>query len=152
VKKISKSADETVSLGREFAEHLKSGDVIGLKGDLGCGKTQFVKGICSYFRVEDDVNSPTFIIANQYEGTQPDNGNKVKINHLDLYRLKKASEIESLGVDNYFYGESITLIEWSELMEEYLGKELKTISFEHGGEHSGEHGDEESERSIYLPE
>jgi tRNA threonylcarbamoyladenosine biosynthesis protein TsaE len=145
-KQISKSADKTVALGREFAAHLKSGDVIGLKGDLGSGKTQFVKGICSYFGIDDDVNSPTFIIANQYQGTNPAGGEMIKINHLDLYRLKKASDIESLGMDNYFDGESITLIEWSEMMEEYLGKELKTISFKHG-----EYGEDENDRIITLP-
>lgn len=143
-KTVARSADETVALGREFAKHLKPGEVLGLKGDLGSGKTQFVKGICSYFGIDDDVNSPTFIIANQYEGTKPETGDRIRINHLDLYRLKKATEIESLGMDNYFDGESITLIEWSELMEEYLGEELKTVSFEHGNE--------ESDRIIYLPE
>lgn len=149
-KQVSKSADETVALGREFAAHLKSGDVIGLKGDLGSGKTQFVKGICSYFGIDDDVNSPTFIIANQYQGTNPERGEMIKINHLDLYRLKKASDIESLGMDNYFDGESITLIEWSEMMEEYLGKELKTVSFKYGKH--GEHGEDENDRIITFPE
>ena len=144
IKTVSRSADETVSLGREFAKHLKGGDIIGLKGELGSGKTQFVKGICSYFGIDDDVNSPTFIIANQYEGTYPESSEKVKINHLDLYRLKKISEIESLGTDNYFEGDSISLIEWSELMEEYLGTELRTVAFEHSSD--------ENERIITLPE
>lgn len=150
IKNVSRSADETVSLGREFAKHLKNGNVIGLKGELGSGKTQFVKGICSYFGIEDDVNSPTFIIANQYEGINPESNEKVKINHLDLYRLKKSKEIESLGMDNYFDGESITLIEWSELMEEYIGRKLRTVSFIHGEQ--GEDGNDGAERIIMLPE
>ena len=71
-------------------------------------------------------------------------GGKQLINHLDLYRLNKAVEIDSLGMDNYFDGKSITLIEWSELMEDYLGRELRTVRFEHG--------EDEEKRFITLPE
>ncbi|MCB0724002.1 MAG: tRNA (adenosine(37)-N6)-threonylcarbamoyltransferase complex ATPase subunit type 1 TsaE [Ignavibacteriae bacterium] len=141
---LSGSAEETTALGKEFATQLKAGEIIGLKGELGSGKTQFVKGICSYYGIEDDVNSPTFIIANQYEGSDPVTGGKQLINHLDLYRLNKAVEIDSLGMDNYFDGKSITLIEWSELMEDYLGRELRTVRFEHG--------EDEEKRFITLPE
>jgi tRNA threonylcarbamoyladenosine biosynthesis protein TsaE len=146
IKIVTKSPEETQNAGKGFAGSLKPGDILGLKGDLGSGKTQFVKGICSHFRINEGVSSPTFIIANQYEGIDPDNMDKIKINHLDLYRLKKSREIESLGMDNYFDGESITLIEWSELMEEYLGEKLITVSFEHGEDIDG------NERVIILPE
>jgi tRNA threonylcarbamoyladenosine biosynthesis protein TsaE len=148
IKIVTKSPEETQNTGKGFAGSLKPGDIIGLKGDLGSGKTQFVKGICRHFNIDEGVSSPTFIIANQYEGTEPDNDNndKIRINHLDLYRLKKSSEIESLGMDSYFDGESITLIEWSELMEEYLGEKLITVSFEHGEDIDG------NERVIILPE
>ena len=143
-KTLSGSAGETTALGKEFATQLKAGEIIGLKGELGSGKTQFVKGICSYYGIEDDVNSPTFIIANQYEGSDPVTGKKQIINHLDLYRPNKAAEIDSLGMDNYFDGKSITLIEWSELMEDYLGRKLRTVRFEHG--------EDEEKRFITLPE
>ena len=131
MKKVtSNSPEETRSLGNDFAKELKPGDVIGLKGELGSGKTQFVKGICGYFGITDDVNSPTFIIVNEYEGNSPA-GDIIKIYHLDLYRLNKPGDLNSLGMDNYL-NSGIVLVEWSELMENYLGRDLRTVSFEHG--------------------
>lgn len=131
MKKVtSNSPEETRSLGSEFAGEIKSGDIIGLKGELGSGKTQFVKGICEHFGIMDDVNSPTFIIVNEYEGNTRD-GELIKVYHLDLYRLNKPEELDSLGIDNYL-NSGIVLVEWSELMEKYLGRDLKTVSFEHG--------------------
>ena len=78
----------------------------------------------------DDVNSPTFIIVNEYEGNTRD-GELIKVYHLDLYRLNKPEELDSLGIDNYL-NSGIVLVEWSELMEKYLDRDLKTVYFEHG--------------------
>ena len=138
---ISRSPVETESIGEKFAAGLKSGDIIGLKGDLGSGKTQFVKGVCRFFNITGEVNSPTFILVNEYIGSS---GNeKRSIYHFDLYRLKKTTELDSLGLDNYFNNESICLVEWSELLEEYLGNKLNTVILEHG--------QNETERIIILP-
>lgn len=130
---ISKSEKETIATGKKFAESIKPGDIIGLKGNLGTGKTQFVKGICSYFNVKDTVNSPTFLIVNQYEGIDPASGKGISINHFDLYRLKFKEELETIGFDDYINSNSICLIEWCELAEEFLGEEISEVCFEYGG-------------------
>lgn len=129
---ISKSEKETISAGKKFAESIKPGEVIGLKGNLGSGKTQFVKGISSYFKVKDIVNSPTFLIVNQYEGSCPDTGKNLTINHFDLYRLKFKEELETIGFEDYINEKSICLIEWCELAEEFLGEKFREVIFDFG--------------------
>jgi tRNA threonylcarbamoyladenosine biosynthesis protein TsaE len=109
---VTQSEDETINAGFEFAKNLTPGDVVGLSGDLGAGKTRFIKGICSYFQVKEPVNSPTFIIVNEYKGQF--NNETMKIFHFDLYRLNNPDELINLGLDNYFTNESICLIEWIE--------------------------------------
>lgn len=128
---VSGSAKETKSAGRRYAEELKPGSIVGLKGNLGTGKTQFVKGICEYFGVNDIVNSPTFILVNEYNGKSRD-GEGIKIYHFDLYRLKSAAELEVIGFDEYLSPVSIVLIEWSEIAEEYLNRKIDKVLLEYG--------------------
>ncbi|MFA5011529.1 MAG: tRNA (adenosine(37)-N6)-threonylcarbamoyltransferase complex ATPase subunit type 1 TsaE [Ignavibacteria bacterium] len=128
---VSKSEKETIAAGRKFADELKRGSLVGLKGNLGTGKTQFVKGICNYFKVQDIVNSPTFILVNEYKGIDKDN-NEIKIYHLDLYRLKSPAELEVIGFNEYIDTNSIVLIEWPEIAEEYLNKEIDKVLIEYG--------------------
>lgn len=132
----STSTKDTMRIAKEFAEELKPGRVIGLKGNLGSGKTQFVKGICEHFKVKEVVNSPTFILVNEYEGT---NGEKkaFKVYHFDLYRLNSASELEVIGFNEYINNNSLVLIEWPEIAEKYLNRKIETIRFDYGD------GDEE---------
>lgn len=118
-------------IAKEFAEKLKPGRVLGLKGNLGTGKTQFVKGICEHFKVKEVVNSPTFIIVNEYEGTNGDK-KQFKIYHFDLYRLNSASELSVIGFDEYLNKDSLVLIEWPELAEKNLNRKIETISFDYG--------------------
>jgi len=120
-----------MEIAREFAKELKRGKVLGLKGNLGTGKTQFVKGICDYFKVKEVVNSPTFIIVNEYEGTDGE-AKRIKIYHFDLYRLSSASELSVIGFDEYLNPNSLVLIEWPEIAEKYLNREIDTISFDYG--------------------
>ena len=121
--------------GFEFAAELNCGDIIGLEGELGTGKTQFVKGICKYFQVKDTVNSPTFIIVNEYTGSKQSEDKPIRIYHFDLYRLEKPYELEIIGFDEYRnQPDSIILIEWPSLAEEYLGREIRKIRFEYGNE------------------
>jgi tRNA threonylcarbamoyladenosine biosynthesis protein TsaE len=138
----TQSAEETQELGVEFSATLKFGDIIGLKGELGSGKTQFVKGIGEYFTTADTINSPTFIIVNDYDGIDPVNSKPVTIHHFDLYRLENPSELEVIGFNEYMDKNSIILIEWCELAEKYLGKELRKVIFKHG--------EKENERIIEL--
>jgi tRNA threonylcarbamoyladenosine biosynthesis protein TsaE len=123
----SKSTEDTMRFAKEFAEKLKPGKILGLKGNLGTGKTQFVKGICEHFKVKEVVNSPTFIIVNEYEGVDG-----FKIYHFDLYRLNSASELSVIGFDEYLNTDSLVLIEWPEIAEKYLNREIDTICFDYG--------------------
>lgn len=128
---VSKSEKETIKAGRKFAEGLKPGSIIGLKGNLGTGKTQFVKGVCEYFKVKDVVNSPTFILVNEYKGIKG-NGEEIKIYHFDLYRLESAAELEVIGFEEYISSNSIVLIEWSDFAEEYLNYKIDKVLMDYG--------------------
>ncbi|MCX6159474.1 MAG: tRNA (adenosine(37)-N6)-threonylcarbamoyltransferase complex ATPase subunit type 1 TsaE [Ignavibacteriae bacterium] len=127
----SKSTKDTMKFAKEFAEKLKPGCVLGLKGNLGTGKTQFVKGICEHFDVKEVVNSPTFILVNEYEGTYGE-AKKFRIYHFDLYRLNSAAELGVIGFDEYINKNSLVLIEWPELAEEYLNRKVDTVRFDYG--------------------
>lgn len=127
---FSNSPDETFSSGREYAKRVVPGDVIGLFGDLGSGKTQFTKGICDYFRVKEKVNSPTFIIVNEYSGEI--SGEPAKLFHFDLYRIKDSSDLEGIGFNSYLQSGSICIIEWAELADEFLKGNLKKVFFNYG--------------------
>ena len=96
---VSRSEEDTVKQGELYSAGLKEGDIIGLDGNLGTGKTQFVKGIAMGFRVREIVNSPTFIIVNEYEGYIENR--LIKIYHFDLYRLKSGAELEVIGFNEY---------------------------------------------------
>lgn len=110
---ITNGEDETITLGKELAKELSLGDILAIYGDLGSGKTEFVKGICEYFEVEEIVTSPTFTIVNKYNGTK--NDNQVIIYHIDLYRINKDSELLEIGFEEYLSDKTaITLIEWAE--------------------------------------
>ena len=110
-KYTSNSEEETLELGRKFAERLKAGDVVAIEGDLGSGKTEFIKGIGEYFNVEDTVNSPTFTIMNHYTGMLDDE--EIDIFHIDLYRIENEKELAEIGFDECLHSpEYIKLIEW----------------------------------------
>lgn len=104
---VSKNESETVGMGREFAGRLGPGSFVALYGDLGAGKTQFVKGVCDAFNVREVVNSPTFTIVNEYHGTLP-------VFHIDLYRMKNVEEIMGIGFDEYLEAGGVCLVEWAE--------------------------------------
>lgn len=114
---FSRSEEETVRLGNEFAKVLKNGDVVALYGDLGAGKTEFIKGICEYFDVKEIVTSPTFTIMNHYNGEN--NDNDVVLYHIDLYRVNNKEELLQIGFkDCIFSDRSIKLVEWAEKAED----------------------------------
>ena len=109
---ISKSPEETIAFGRAFGESARRGLVVGLKGDLGAGKTQFVRGVAAGVGATDRVHSPTFALINEYlSGHMP-------VFHIDLYRLETVEAILSAGLEDFFQQkEGITLIEWFERLE-----------------------------------
>ncbi|TBL78697.1 tRNA (adenosine(37)-N6)-threonylcarbamoyltransferase complex ATPase subunit type 1 TsaE [Paenibacillus thalictri] len=121
------SEAETEQLAAHLAPHCQAGAVITLDGDLGAGKTRFSRAMAQSLGVRDNVNSPTFTIIKEYEGTE------FPFFHMDVYRLS-LHEAGELGLDEYFYGAGVTLIEWSELVEELLPADRLAIRIEYAGE------------------
>jgi len=113
-KLVSSSAEETKKLGREFSKKLVAGAVVAVSGPLGSGKTVLIQGICEGLGVKQLVTSPSFIIINEYPAE------KSWVYHFDLYRLKNIQELINLGYEEYFYGNGVCLIEWSEKARELL--------------------------------
>jgi tRNA threonylcarbamoyladenosine biosynthesis protein TsaE len=113
------SEEETLSFAEQFARRLVLGDVVALNGELGSGKTQFVKGVCRGLGVVDVVASPSFIIMNEYKA--PRNGaESFSVFHFDFYRIRSLNEVYDLGVEDYFYGRGICLIEWAKAASSLL--------------------------------
>lgn len=112
---VTKSVSETKKLGAMIARRLKPSDIVALFGDLGSGKTVLVKGIAEALGIKSDrVVSPTFVLIREYKAMTP-------LYHFDLYRLKKIN-IQSLGFDEYFFGNGISVIEWADRIEGQLPK------------------------------
>jgi tRNA threonylcarbamoyladenosine biosynthesis protein TsaE len=113
---ISNSSQETIEIGRKIGLQLRGGEVVAICGALGSGKTHLVKGIAAGAGAQGSgsVNSPTFVIVNEYKG-------RVDIYHIDVYRLNSMAEFEQIGFDDFCYHESVVLIEWADKIESALG-------------------------------
>ncbi len=136
------SPGETKSLGKKIGPNLKSGDIIALIGELGAGKTCLAQGLALGLGVspKDYVASPSFVLVKEYRGRLP-------VYHIDLFRIKNTEELESLGWEEYLYGEGVSIIEWAEragklMPPEYLrieldilGSQRRRISLKASGEH-----------------
>lgn len=121
------SENDTVSLAKEFSEILEEGELIVLTGNLGTGKTFFVKEVLKNFNI-GNVTSPSFSIVNEYHGNQ-------KFYHFDFYRLKNIKELSDIGFQDYLNdSESIIFIEWGELFEDILPKNHIKIVIENLGD------------------
>lgn len=105
---ISHSPTETESLGEEWGREASSGLVIGLTGSLGAGKTQLVKGLALGLGVTSRIHSPTFTLVNEYSG------GRLKLFHLDLYRLDSQSQIHGAGLEEFLQPDGVAVIEWAE--------------------------------------
>lgn len=123
------SPEETVELGRQIGKELKTGDVVALIGELGAGKTSFTQGIAEGLDVTSYVKSPSFTIVNEYKGRLP-------VYHIDLYRLGNINEIHELGIEEYFYGDGVTIIEWAEKAYPLLPARYLLVKFFYTGENS----------------
>jgi len=112
-------------LGRIGGELLRPGSVVALMGDLGTGKTVFVKGVAQGLGVADDqeITSPSFVLVNEYSGRLP-------VYHVDLYRLHHAREVEDLGWEELISSPGVTLIEWAEKVLPLLPPERMEVHFE----------------------
>ncbi len=116
------SPEETYQVGQQIAKELTPGAVVALVGDLGCGKTAFVKGVVSCFGDAEEVVSPTFTLVNQYDGEIP-------VYHFDVYRLENPSVEECDWMDDYLFGDGICLIEWADNIKAVLPKGTLRIEF-----------------------
>ena len=118
------SAKETFEAGYRLAQSVHPGQIYCLNGDLGVGKTVFTQGFAKGLGIEEPINSPTFTIVQEYhEGRLP-------LYHFDVYRIGDISEMDEVGYEDCFYGEGVTLIEWSNMIEEILPEHVKTVTIE----------------------
>ena len=110
----TRSPEETFALGKALGEKASSGEVVCLNGELGVGKTVFVKGFAKGLGIEEPVDSPTFTILKEYTS------GRLPMFHFDVYRIEEAEEMEEIGYREYFYGDGVSLIEWSTLIAEII--------------------------------
>lgn len=118
----SKNEADTVRLAQALADVLQPGAVVALDGDLGAGKTTFSQAFARAVGVKEIVNSPTFTIIKEYEGELP-------FYHMDVYRISE-TEADELGLDEYFYGDGITFVEWASRISELLPADYLSIYIE----------------------
>ncbi|OWA34518.1 tRNA (adenosine(37)-N6)-threonylcarbamoyltransferase complex ATPase subunit type 1 TsaE [Saccharibacillus sp. O16] len=122
---ISRGEADTVALAEYLARRVQPGTVITLDGDLGAGKTRFSQGFAAALGVKGVVNSPTFTLIKEYEGRLP-------LYHMDVYRITQ-DEAEDLGLDEYFEGSGVSLVEWASLIPDLLPVNRLSLRIEHAG-------------------
>ena len=108
---------------REFIQHIGEHRVFAFYGEMGAGKTTFIKAICEELGVEDVITSPTFAIVNEYSLADGD-----CIYHFDFYRIKKLEEVYDMGFEDYSYSGALCFIEWPELIEEVLPEDAVKVN------------------------
>lgn len=121
----SRNEEELISIGKNIGSLLNSGDIIVLSGDLGAGKTTLTKGIAKGLNISQMIKSPTYTIVREYEGRLP-------LYHLDVYRI--GDDPDSIDLDDFLYGDGVTIIEWGELLDEDLLGDYLLISIAHHGD------------------
>lgn len=121
---ISNSAEATAAFGRERAQLARAGDVIALAGDLGAGKTQFVRGFVAGLGSGAVVTSPTFTLLHEYSG------GRLSVYHFDFYRLENRAEALRLGLDDYLFGDGVSVIEWADRFRDLIPPRATWITFE----------------------
>ena len=121
------SPEETVRLAEKLAKGLGDGDFIALVGELGAGKTMFVKGLAKGLGIGDHeyVNSPSFVVLKEYHG-------RLDLYHFDVYRLDMKGFCETMDYEKYFYGPGVTVVEWADKIRDILPEEYIEIKMEYG--------------------
>ena len=127
----TQNTSETIRIGKKIGSRLLSGDVVALVGELGAGKTQFIKGLAAGAGVGKPtyISSPSFTLINEYVG-------RIPFYHIDLFRLRTEKEAEELGLEEYFQGRGITAIEWADKIPSLLPKEILWIHIHYTGKNS----------------
>jgi tRNA threonylcarbamoyladenosine biosynthesis protein TsaE len=110
---ISASEQTTRAIGRKLGMTLQPGSIVSLRGSLGSGKTVFTKGIAEALNITENIISPTYTLIQEYCGT-------LELHHLDLYRISGIEDFEMLGAEELLYTAGVSVIEWSEIIEELL--------------------------------
>jgi tRNA threonylcarbamoyladenosine biosynthesis protein TsaE len=128
---LTQSRQETIQLGKRVGMLLRSGDVVALVGELGTGKTHYIKGLAAGIGVEraSRITSPSFTLIHEYRG-------RIPFYHIDLFRLAVEEEAEELGLEEYFGRGGVTAIEWADRIPNLLPKELLWIELVYLGEHT----------------
>lgn len=119
--------DATIALGKKIGQQLVAGDVLVLDGDLGAGKTTFTKGLAAGLEIPDIIKSPTFTIIHEYQDGRP------PLYHMDAYRLENGGA-EDLGLEEYFDGDGVSVVEWAEFVEDELPADFLAIHFKRTGD------------------
>lgn len=121
---IIHSLEDIKRAASEFVALIGNRRIFAFYGHMGAGKTTFIKAICEELGVTDAVSSPTFAIVNEYAS------NMGSIYHFDFYRIKRSSEVLDLGFEDYAYSGNLCLMEWPELIEEFLPEETVEVHIE----------------------
>jgi tRNA threonylcarbamoyladenosine biosynthesis protein TsaE len=114
---------ETLAIGVQFGKAVQAGSVICMRGDLGVGKTVFTKGFAIGLGIDEHITSPTFTIVNEYNG-------RIPFYHFDVYRISDPDEMYDIGYEEYFFGDGVCLVEWAELIDELIPKDVTWITIE----------------------
>ncbi|PYK87146.1 MAG: tRNA (adenosine(37)-N6)-threonylcarbamoyltransferase complex ATPase subunit type 1 TsaE [Verrucomicrobia bacterium] len=125
---ISASAAETEAAGARLAGTIQPGDVLALVGDLGAGKTQFVKGLAKGLGSTEVVTSPTFTLVHEYQGS------RLPIYHFDFYRIESLAALRAIGFDEIVFGNGVSVIEWADRFAEAIPPQARWITFEMASE------------------
>jgi tRNA threonylcarbamoyladenosine biosynthesis protein TsaE len=121
---ISNSPVETEAVAQRLAVDLVAGSVLALKGELGSGKTSFTQGIVAGLGSDTAATSPTFTIVHEYQG------GRLPVYHFDFFRLENRESAARLGLDDYFFGDGVSVIEWADRFPELIPDQARWISFE----------------------
>ena len=124
MEKNSNSPDITMSIGFEFSQEIKAGDIIAIEGEIGAGKTTFIKGILKGLGYKGNVNSPTYTLINEYQANS-------KIIHIDCYREKNINRWIDIGFIDYLNDSNIIIIEWPEYIRKILPSDTIDIYIKH---------------------
>ncbi len=135
-KVMSSTVEQTREWGKQLGARLRGGDVVTLIGDLGAGKTAFAQGVGQALDVNGPMTSPTFTLIHEYVAQLT--GTRVRLIHMDLYRLQRPEEVEVIGVEDAFVEDAVCLIEWPEIAEDYLPEDRLEVEIIGSGEQSRE--------------
>ncbi len=117
------SPEETRKIGEAIGRLLAPGDVVGLMGDLGTGKTVFAQGVAKGIGARGPVTSPTFTLIHEHTG-------RIPLYHVDVYRLRTPADVEAIGIEDYIYGDGIVVLEWADQVLSILPDERLDVMIE----------------------